>query len=71
MTGQPSPALTALAASAGVDPALFADPAVAAYFDDIAQAVAMLGNVPPPDPDADTPFDPAWPDDPTADGGTS
>ncbi len=71
MTGQPSPAVVALAASAGVDPTLFADPAVAAYFGDIAQAVAMLGIVPPPDPDTDAPFDPAWPDEGSRQGGPS
>lgn len=61
MTGFTSPAMVALAAAAGVDPAVFADPAVAAYFDDIAKAVAMLGDVPAADPDADAPFDPFWP----------
>lgn len=66
-----SPAIAALAAAAGVDPALFEDPAVAAYFDDIAQAVASLGDVPPADPDVDSPFDPAWPDDARAGGGMS
>ncbi len=61
MTGLTSPAMVALAAVAGVDPAVFADPAVAAYFDDIANAVAMLGDVPAADPDAEAPFDPTWP----------
>lgn len=62
MTDRSSPAVAALAAAAGIDPSLFADPAAAAYFDDIAQAVAMLGDVPPADPDSDAPFDPSWPD---------
>ena len=71
MTAPVPPTLVALAAAAGVDPAIFADPTVATYFDDIAQAVAMLGEAPPADPDAASPFDPAWPDYRTHDGGSS
>lgn len=68
MSDRTSPALAALAALAGVDPASIDTPEAAAYFADLARAVAQLGEESVADSDAALSFDPSWPDDRPAAG---